>query len=73
MYTAKKHMEKTQTPYALLVKRQTFTPYKMQKKTILDEMDGIRMGREDALHAILESVHDRDVIVGTTGMLSRNG
>jgi len=71
LYTAKKHMERTQTPYALLVKRQTFTPYKMQKKTILDEAEHLRMPREDAIHAILEAVHDRDIIVGTTGMLSR--
>jgi phosphonopyruvate decarboxylase len=71
LYTAKKHMERTQTPYALLVKRQTFTPYKMQKKSILDDMEHLRMGREQAIQAILEAVHDRDVIVGTTGMLSR--
>lgn len=71
LYTAKKHMEKTQSPYALLVKRQTFTPYKMQRQSVLDGMDQIRIKREEAIQAILEAVHDRDVIVGTTGMLSR--
>jgi hypothetical protein len=65
-------LERTQTPYALLVKRQTFTPYKMQRKSILDETDVVRMGREDAVHAVLETLHDRDILIGTTGMLSRS-
>ncbi|OXA58620.1 Phosphonopyruvate decarboxylase [Folsomia candida] len=71
LYTAKKHMERTQTPYALLVKRQTFTPYKMQRKTILDETDRCRMGREDAVQAFLEAIHDRDIVISSTGMASR--
>ena len=71
LYTAKKHLEKTGTPYGLLVKRQTFTPYKMQKKGILDETEHLRMSREDAIESIISAAHDRDVVVGTTGMLSR--
>ncbi|CAL8121688.1 unnamed protein product [Orchesella dallaii] len=71
LYTAKKHMERTLTPYALLVKRQTFAPYKMQKLTVLDEVEHSRMQREDAIETVINTVSDRDIIVGTTGMLSR--
>jgi len=71
LYTAKKHLEKTGTPYALLVKRQTFTPYKMQRRGHLDEIEVGRMSRETAIEAVLAACQDRDVVVGTTGMLSR--
>ncbi|ODM99585.1 Phosphonopyruvate decarboxylase [Orchesella cincta] len=71
LYTAKKHLERTLTPYALLVKRQTFAPYKMQKPTILDETEHSRMPREDAIETVISTVSDKDIIVGTTGMLSR--
>lgn len=71
LYTAKKHLEKTGTPYALLVKRQTFTPYKMKKATILDDGEHLKLSREVAINAVIDVVNDRDVIVGTTGMLSR--
>jgi len=74
LYTAKKHLERSHTPYALLVKRQTFTPYKRkivapgENKT----QPETRMTREEAINTFLDSVNDRDVIVGTTGMLSRS-
>ncbi|CAG7786920.1 unnamed protein product, partial [Allacma fusca] len=70
LYTAKKHLERAQAPYALLVKRQTFTPYKIQRKIFSDEAED-RMSREKAIKNVIEAASDRDVIVGTTGMLSR--
>ncbi|KAJ9579328.1 hypothetical protein L9F63_024564, partial [Diploptera punctata] len=64
--TAKQYMDKHTSPYALLVKRQTFLPYKLSKQP------GIYpMSREMALKIIVDSLHDNDVIVSTTGMLSR--
>ena len=61
-------MERTQAPYALLVKRQTFTPYKMKAKT---DLDAGRISREEAIKVVIEAINDKSVVVGTTGMLSR--
>jgi len=69
LYTARKHMEVTKGPYCLLVKRQTFLPYKlMAQENIFDSMP---MNREEAVDQIIQQLHERDVVVGTTGMLSR--
>lgn len=59
-------MEVSKGPYCLLVKRQTFLPYKLQRPP-----GTFPMNREAALMKIVDSLHDRDVVVGTTGMLSR--
>ena len=81
-------METAYGPYALLVKRQTFLPYSLPKKTAeqeakyvinnnnlfncVDLIDcSLTLTREDALQYIGNHFHQRDVIVGTTGMLSR--
>lgn len=68
--TAKRYMETARGPYALLVKRQTFLPYSLPKKN-----DGVEgnptLTRENALDMVLKHFHNRDVVVGTTGMLSR--
>jgi len=69
LYTARKHMEVTKGPYCLLVKRQTFLPYKLQvEENIFDSMP---MNREEAVDEIIQGLRERDVVVGTTGMLSR--
>ncbi|CAF1634813.1 unnamed protein product [Adineta ricciae] len=68
--TAKRYMETAKGPYALLVKRQTFLPYSLPKKAAADEA-GLSFTREEALKCISEQFHHRDIIVGTTGMLSR--
>lgn len=65
--TAKQHMDSVKAPYALLVKRQTFLPYKLK----LEEEYHFPLNRESALKAIVDSLHERDVVIGTTGMLSR--
>jgi len=69
LYTARKHMEVTKGPYCLLVKRQTFLPYKMNyEETIYDQMP---LNREGAVNEVMKVLHERDVVIGTTGMLSR--
>jgi len=69
LYTARKHIEVTKGPYCLLVKRQTFLPYKYEGATSMyDEMP---LNREGAVNEIVKGLLERDVIVGTTGMLSR--
>ncbi|XP_065051173.1 phosphonopyruvate decarboxylase-like [Rhopilema esculentum] len=66
LYTARKHMEVSKGPYCLLVRRQTFLPYKLAK----DEPK-FPLNREEAIKNIVDCLKDRDVVVGTTGMLSR--
>ncbi|XP_031550083.1 uncharacterized protein LOC116287539 [Actinia tenebrosa] len=66
LYTARKHMETTKGPYCLLVRRQNFLPYKLDKVPELYPLN-----REGVLKVIIDNLHDRDVVVGTTGMLSR--
>lgn len=69
LYTARKHMEVSKGPYCLLVKRQTFLPYKFgAAENIFESMP---LNREGAIDVILNCLHDRDVVIGTTGMLSR--
>ncbi|CAF3893962.1 unnamed protein product [Rotaria magnacalcarata] len=68
--TAKRYMETAKGPYALLVKRQTFLPYSLPKRNG-DAAAGLSLTREEALKCVLSHFQHRDVVVGTTGMLSR--
>nr|CAD7574121.1 unnamed protein product [Timema californicum] len=63
---AKKYIDKHSSPYALLVKRQTFLPYKLPKQN-----PEFQMSREQAVQIIVDGLHDSDIVVSTTGMLSR--
>jgi len=67
LYTARKHMEVSKGPYCLLVKRQTFLPYKQQRQVHVDR----ELNREGVIKCIVDVLNERDVVVGTTGMLSR--
>ncbi|CAF3142886.1 unnamed protein product [Rotaria sp. Silwood2] len=68
--TAKRYMETAKGPYALLVKRQTFLPYSLPKRSA-DLEAGLSLTREEALQCVISHFQHRDVVVGTTGMLSR--
>jgi phosphonopyruvate decarboxylase len=61
------YMQRRNGPYALLVKRQTFSPYKLKSA----EENNYPMTREDALKEILKSTDPFDILVGTTGFTSR--
>ncbi|XP_052800869.1 phosphonopyruvate decarboxylase-like isoform X2 [Mya arenaria] len=60
------HMETVKGPYALLVRRQTFSPYKLPKKP-----QEYPLTREEALKLVINGLGHKDVVVSTTGMLSR--
>lgn len=66
LQTAKQYMENAKGPYCLLVRRQTFLPFKLAKKT-----PKYKLNRESALKVVVDELMDRDIIVSTTGMLSR--
>jgi phosphonopyruvate decarboxylase len=65
--TAMHYLDKRSGPYALLVKRQTFTPYKMKSL----EPNKYEASREDALRTIVDLTGNWDVLVSTTGFTSR--
>jgi len=57
-------IKKTQSPYAFVIRKDTFAPYTLQK-----EESNAAMTREEAIEAIVSC---RDgIIVSTTGMISR--
>jgi phosphonopyruvate decarboxylase len=53
-------------PHALVVRKDVFTPYSL-KKTV----HNFEMSREDALKIVTNSLTEKDVVVSTTGKLSR--
>ncbi len=55
------------SPVALLVRKNTFSPYKSVKKPVFNA----EMKREEALRELLAQTGKRDVIVSTTGKTSR--
>lgn len=66
LMNAKQYLENAKGPYCLLVKRQTFLPFKLKKPEQL-----FTLSREAALKIVVDALSDRDVVVSTTGMLSR--
>ncbi len=66
--TAVDYMRTTNEVYALVVERDTFEPYKLQKNEVFKEY---AMSREFAIRAVAASLNEKDVIVSTTGMISR--
>ncbi|KAI3378792.1 hypothetical protein SNEBB_000792 [Seison nebaliae] len=66
--TAFSHMKSTNGPYCFLVKRQTFSPYILKNSNNGKKYD---MTRESALQSIIDYLGRRDIVVCTTGMLSR--
>jgi len=65
--TAKHYLNSRKAPYALLIKRQTFTPYKLEN-TVENKYD---MTREEAIEIIIKTQGEWDVTVATTGFTSR--
>ena len=56
-----------QNPVALIVKKNTFSPYKLKSQLV----DEFQMTREDAIEVILNNMPKDSIIVSTTGMASR--
>lgn len=53
--------------YALVVEKDTFDDYKLQNQ----ETNDLTMSREEAIRTVAAALSDRDCIVSTTGMISR--
>ena len=64
MSSAKK---KTKDVYALVIEKDTFEDYKLQNV----EKNDLTMSREEAIQTVAAALGDKDCIVSTTGMISR--
>ena len=60
-------MQTTKQCYALVIEKDTFDTYTLQNV----EKNDLTMGREEAIQAVATALGDKDVIVSTTGMISR--
>ncbi|MFA5644680.1 MAG: phosphonopyruvate decarboxylase [Patescibacteria group bacterium] len=61
------YLEKNNSPYALIVKKDTFEKYSLQDKT----ENNYPVSREEAIKCIVDSLSPADIIVSTTGKASR--
>ena len=64
---AVKTMKETGEVYALVIEKDTFEDYKLQNV----EKNDLMMSREEAIQTVAAALGAKDVIVSTTGMISR--
>ncbi len=62
-----KKTKKASTPHVILAKRTLFSPYKLQSKLV----NSFAMSREEALKLVVSHFQEDDIVVSTTGKLSR--
>ena len=63
---ALKYMRNNNKPYAMVVQKNTFSPYKIDLEPTL-----YTLSREEALEVIIDNLTENDFIVSTTGKTSR--
>ena len=61
------HIRATKEVYALVIEKDTFEPYTLQNTVD----SGLTLSREQAIRTVAAALDARDVIVSTTGMISR--
>lgn len=64
---AVRHMSETGEAFAFIVRKNTFEPYTLQRH----EVNDYPLSREEAIQKVAASLSAKDVIVSTTGMISR--
>lgn len=64
---AVRFMRQTKEPFAFVVEKDTFSAYTKQKDTVSD----FPLSREKAVQTVAASLNEKDCIVSTTGMISR--
>ena len=62
------HSRSKKVPYALVVKKNTFDRYNLKAKQTKTQYN---LSREDAIKTIIDNFNEKDSIVSTTGMASR--
>ena len=64
---ASKEALRKNAPYAIVVKKDSFSEYKLKK----NETANLPLFREDVIKIIVDNLDDKDIIVSTTGVASR--
>ena len=64
------YMRSSNQPFAFLVRRQNFLPYKSKKPVNKYHLE-LEMNREKALECIIKNIGHFDAVVSTTGFTSR--
>ncbi len=64
---AVRYMKETGEAFAFIVRKNTFEPYSLQRS----EVNEYPLSREEAIQTVASSLGPKDVIVSTTGMISR--
>lgn len=64
---AVRHMSGTGESFAFIVRKNTFEPYALQKH----EINEYPLAREEAIQMVSGAIGPKDIIVSTTGMISR--
>ena len=62
-----KCVQEKKSPLALIIKKDTFSTYKLRNET----SNSYQLSREDALRLIIDDMEESDIVVSTTGKLSR--
>lgn len=64
---AAEYLQTNSKPYALVVKKGTFADYKLQT----NQDNACPMAREEAIQIVVDKLREDDIVVSTTGMISR--
>jgi phosphonopyruvate decarboxylase len=62
-----KYLLKESAPFALVVKKDTFSSYQLKKEIEIKAC----LSREDAIKTVIEQIESNGIVVSTTGMISR--
>jgi len=57
----------TSSPQVAIIRKNLFSPYKLKNKPVNE----YKMSREEALKIVIDALHEDDIVVSTTGKLSR--
>ena len=62
-----KYMKETKCPFAFIIKKGLFEKYSLKNK----KQNSFELKREDAIETVIKALEEKDVIVATTGHISR--
>jgi phosphonopyruvate decarboxylase len=68
---ALRHMDEKKAPFALVVKKNTFSRFGDGRAFDAGTKDSFLMRREEAIDAVLDALSEDDMLIATTGMISR--
>jgi phosphonopyruvate decarboxylase len=60
-------IQTSRCPHAAIIRKNTFSPYKLKNR----QENHFEMSREEALQIVIDSLETQDIVVSTTGKLSR--